>query len=466
MAGKLKPVDDTPICDRAYLRRIDPVWMPGRVPKYFWEDVAHRRDYLLWLAHRLRFHRMKDFYRLEFSTISVRNYGTGLIRYWGKSALGAVQDCLPQYDWKAWLFPIVPPGFWDSPANRRSYMEWLGKELGFRRPEDWYRIQVRDITGRYGVALLLRFASLYDLMREYLPQLDWDRVDIHRPIKVEEVLAWADAHRSRHGTWPSVNSGEIPETGGSWMAIDLALTNGCRGLPGGTSLAKFLEKHRGARARPRPPPLSENRILLWADAYRAARGRWPTANSGPIPDTAETWYLVGRALLRGFRGLPGGSSLARLLAARRGARNRLDLPPLTEREILVWADAYFDAHGKWPGCKSGPIPATAETWLAVERALNEGGRGLRGNSSLARLLAARRGVRNPKRLPPFSERQILVWARAYIKAKARRPSQYSGPIAQSPGDTWMAVHQALVKGARGLPGGSSLAQLLRKRGLK
>jgi hypothetical protein len=38
MARKKKPVDDSPICDSAYVRRIDPAWMPGPAPKYFWHD--------------------------------------------------------------------------------------------------------------------------------------------------------------------------------------------------------------------------------------------------------------------------------------------------------------------------------------------------------------------------------------------------------------------------------------------
>ncbi len=38
MARKKKPVDDTPICDRAYVRRIDPLWTRGRVPNCFWQD--------------------------------------------------------------------------------------------------------------------------------------------------------------------------------------------------------------------------------------------------------------------------------------------------------------------------------------------------------------------------------------------------------------------------------------------
>ena len=262
VARKKKPVDRTPICDPAYLRRIDPIWMPGPVPRHFWEVKRHRRDYLLWLAQRLGVRTMGDFYQLRLEAFYEQNFGGGVNHYWRQSPLKAVQDCFPEYDWKAWLFGTVPEGFWDSRANRRSYMNWLGqrlgyrcmddwyeissldfqrnkgggllqcydnspaqavadfvarrnwcpwkfhrvpsrfweaaenrhryltwlgKELGFRRPEDWYQISTREIARRQGKPLLNRYSSFYDLMREFLPQLDWDRVDMHRPIRVEET---------------------------------------------------------------------------------------------------------------------------------------------------------------------------------------------------------------------------------------------------------------------------------------
>ena len=90
----------------------------------------------------------------------------------------------------------MPPGFWEVAENRHRYLRWVGKELGFRQPEDWYRIQTGDITGRHGSKLIHQYASLYDLMREFLPQLDWEPVDPHRPIQVAEILAWADAHHA------------------------------------------------------------------------------------------------------------------------------------------------------------------------------------------------------------------------------------------------------------------------------
>ncbi len=72
------------------------------------------------------------------------------------------------------------------------------------------------------------------------------------------------------------------------------------------------------------------------------------AASGPVPGTDETWKIVDAALRSGLRGLPGESSLAQLLAKKRGVRNHLALPPLRPKKILVWADAHFARTGRWP----------------------------------------------------------------------------------------------------------------------
>ena len=72
------------------------------------------------------------------------------------------------------------------------------------------------------------------------------------------------------------------------------------------------ETRRGGKQR---TDLTVKQILAWADTYHAAHGRWPAISSGPIPGTAhDTWSKVNAALRQGLCGLPGGSSLARLLA--------------------------------------------------------------------------------------------------------------------------------------------------------
>src|SRR5207248_10945942 len=90
-----------------------------------------------------------------------------------------------------------------------------------------------------------------------------DRAD----LTVEQILAWADAYRAEHGTWPSVGPSTAAEAvagapGESWKAINHALALGLRGLPGDSSLAELMAEHRGA-----PPPDMRPQTLaqkIWA----------------------------------------------------------------------------------------------------------------------------------------------------------------------------------------------------------
>lgn len=284
-----------------------------------------------------------------------------------------------------------------------------------------------------------------------------------RFLTIRDILTWADACREATGKWPTKSAGDIPGTiGESWAGIDQALREGLRGLRGGSSLARLLADERGVRNIHRLPPLTEEQILAWADAFHQGTGSWPTRESGTIPDSGgEKWSSVDVALRLGARVLPGGSSLAKLLAHHRGVRNRKQLPPLTEEQILAWADLHHRRTGHWPDAKSGPIAdAPGETWMGVQVSLNHGVRGLPGGSSLALLLAERRGVQNAWNRPNLALEQILTWADAFHERTGKWPNLNSGPVQESPQETWNGVNGALKKGSRGLPGGFSLAELL------
>src|SRR5262245_20737082 len=130
-------------------------------------------------------------------------------------------------------------------------------------------------------------------------------------------------------------------------------------------------------------------ILRWADEFRQRCRRWPHRDDGRAAGAPDlTWRQINSALSLGNRGLPCGSSLAQLLAARRGRRHQRRPPALFEGQILAWADAHHARTGDWPTDRSGPIPGgNGETWRGVDKALRVGRRGLAARSSLARLLA-------------------------------------------------------------------------------
>lgn len=180
-------------------------------------------------------------------------------------------------------------------------------------------------------------------------------------LSLTHILSWADAYFVRRGQWPTCHAGPIPEAPGeSWLGVEAALSLGRRGWPGDTTLAQLLAEHRGKRNSAALPPHSEAEILTWADAHRDRTGAWPTLSSGAVFDApGEIWQTIDQSLRAGLRGLPGGSSLSRLLAAERGARHHLYLSTLTEKLILAWADAHRDRTGDWPTMASGAIPEAA-----------------------------------------------------------------------------------------------------------
>src|SRR5260370_19052978 len=181
------------------------------------------------------------------------------------------------------------------------------------------------------------------------------------------------------------------------------------------------KKSRPRRLREKRLLLTAEQILEWADAHYERTGEWPNQKSGRVAETLkERWDTLDSALKGGSRGLPGGSSLSKLLRQRRGIlRSR---PLLSVEKILAWADAHHQRTGEWPNDNSGVIAeAPRETWCSIDLAMRRGGRGLFTASSLPHLRLNQRGVRNRHALPPLTEARILAWADAHHQRTGQWP---------------------------------------------
>jgi hypothetical protein len=88
----------------------------------------------------------------------------------------AAMDLFPDYPWEEWKFEKAPRGFWHQAENRRRYLEWLGRECGFRGMEDWRRVRQADFIGHCGGGLLSLYRSYFDLLRDCWPEVDWGPV--------------------------------------------------------------------------------------------------------------------------------------------------------------------------------------------------------------------------------------------------------------------------------------------------
>lgn len=324
--------------------------------------------------------------------------------------------------------------------------------------ESWDQLDAALQSGRRGLRGRSSLAWILYKHREVL----W----YHRyvPITLSRILRWADEHHRRTGSWPRVSSGRARGSPGlTWRVIDHALGAGQRGLRGDTTLARMLEARRGVRNMQNLPKLTQKQILTWADRHRENTDQWPTHHSGSVigePD--EWWRNVDNALRYGLRGMPGGSSVVRLLAGKRGHRNMHGLPALSEARILKWADAHFRRTGRWPTTLSGIVAGSrnpVDTWNQIDGALTKGWRDLPGGSSLALLLAANRDKRHLHRQPRLTFEIIAGWMKAHHRRTGEWPLQSTGRVVGAPGEKWRNLNNALTYGLRGMPRGSSLAVL-------
>jgi len=191
------------------------------------------------------------------------------------------------------------------------------------------------------------------------------------------------------------------------------------------------------------PSLSIPAILRWADLHRERTGGWPKVLSGPVVGGPGglTWGQIDHALRSGHRSLPGGDSLARLLARERGRRHNYGRPPLTAEAILGWARRFHEQTGQWPRVRSGTLALPAgENWAAVNNALQQGLRGLPGGDSLSRLLRRRFDWRDAKGPGAGRRRNVKVRRQA---ARLRKAGHTLPEIARRLGVSKQAVYQLL-----------------------
>jgi len=182
-----------------------------------------------------------------------------------------------------------------------------------------------------------------------------------------------------------------------------------------------LETQAGQDER-RAPPLDEQEIVRWAQGWHEDWGRWPTKHweppknwegtpeqwrmATPYAGREEKWKYLNLCLSIGRRGLPGGSSLAKLL---RHLKKRPET--VSERQIRSWARAFFEEVGRWPNRHDGPTLKYSGydvSWKGWDRALDRGLYGLPGGSSLSQLLRSLRRNLPRKKEQPELEASLRV----------------------------------------------------------
>lgn len=198
--------------------------------------------------------------------------------------------------------------------------------------------------------------------------------------------------------------------------------------------------------------LTEEMILEAGEKFKKQYGKYPfVASKELVPELPnETWVIIDSALREGYRGLPGGSSLAILFGKKKD--------DLTVEQIKKAGEEFKKQYSKYPsGTSKKPVPGMPnENWRAINEALIKGCRGFPGGSSLAILFETKKD--------DLTIDQIKKTGEDYRKQYGKYPFVRSKePVPGMPNETWGGINAALRHGCRGLPGGSSLAILFDKK---
>ena len=110
-----------------------------KVPQGYWNDINNKREFMNWLGKQLDYQKMDDWYNISVKNIT--NYGGwNLLMKYNGSPSQILQSVYPEHKWIIWMFNSVPAGFWDIKENQKEFMNWLQKQLGYSKLDDWYNL--------------------------------------------------------------------------------------------------------------------------------------------------------------------------------------------------------------------------------------------------------------------------------------------------------------------------------------
>jgi hypothetical protein len=68
-----------------------------------------------------------------------------LLNYYKDSTSSALATVYPDHEWLPWQFKRSPKSYWASLENQRTFMEWVKKQLGLSKLDDWYSVKVQQV---------------------------------------------------------------------------------------------------------------------------------------------------------------------------------------------------------------------------------------------------------------------------------------------------------------------------------
>ena len=114
----------------------------------------------------------------------------------------------PDYNWLGWKFGMSALRLWKNKDNRKKYAIWLGKQLGYKTMEDWYKLIIAHMRDNYGGGGLLRYynSSPSKFVMDMFPDYEWVEWKFHMCPQG----FWKDkGNRKKYAIWLPPNNWDI-----------------------------------------------------------------------------------------------------------------------------------------------------------------------------------------------------------------------------------------------------------------
>lgn len=146
-------------------------WLFEVAPRNSWDSLETQKEYIDFLGETLGFEKPEDWYAIGYS-----DFNSAFLRRFDGSRKKILKTFFPDYDFLPWKFNVVENGLWTSGQTRLNYFKWLGEKLGYKKPEDWYRVKFKDFKDNYGEVLVgLHYDfSPYKFVQDMIPDFNFD----------------------------------------------------------------------------------------------------------------------------------------------------------------------------------------------------------------------------------------------------------------------------------------------------
>jgi hypothetical protein len=143
-------------------------WKLDKCPQNFWNKPENQREYIIWLGKELEYDTQEKWYKITGDIIR-NNYGHGIINKYNGSPSLILKSIFSNIEWFEWLFDMSPLNIFNNDNTKKRFFIWLGKELGYDKPEKWYNLTLKLLHTNHGRTI----GSVKDLLNEMLPEIEW-----------------------------------------------------------------------------------------------------------------------------------------------------------------------------------------------------------------------------------------------------------------------------------------------------